>query len=369
MKVMTIGGIRPDWINLEPVIKELDKWLGGDHIVVHTGQHYDYNMDKIFFDELKIRDPDYFCEVGSGTLSYQRGETIIKVGEFINKFEPDLVIGFSDANPVLGCIAAATRGIKIMHIESGMRSNDARMPEEYNRRMIDHISDILFCPTEIAESNLLHEDISQHKIFRASKLIIDVLTKFDKEIDERKRDVLYKFGLSKGKYFLSTEHRPENVEDKKNMANILEAFNIITAIYDIPLLFVAHPRTQAAIKKFKLTLPKKVKMIDYIGFLDFSALEKNCFMGITDSGTVEEDLCWFRKPCVTTRISTERPETEFVGANIVSGLDAKDIVKCVEMMNERKTDWHIPYYEGTTKRIVAILKEKEDEIMQPKKWW
>ena len=367
MKIAYCLGIRPDFIINSILIEMLDDWLKENFILVHTGQHYSYNMDKIFFEELGIRNPNYHLGIGSGAQGYQTGETIRKSEEVFIKENPDLVLGFSDGNPVLSCIAATKLKIKVAHIEAGFRSWDWRMPEEKNRRLIDSISDIFFVPTTLAQENLIREGVSETKIFITSKLIVEVLEKYKRQIDDSK--ILEKLHIKEGEYFLVTGHRPENVENKTYMSNILKALKIIYEKYSFPLIFPAHPRTQAAIKRFNLEVPKGVRIMDYLGFFDFSKLEKNAFCIITDSGTVQEDGCWFKVPCVTFRISTERPETEYVGSNIVCGLDTEDIVDSVDMMVDEKRDWNCPYYLGAAKKIISVLKMKEDEIKSKKVWW
>jgi len=367
MKIAMCLGIRPDWIMNSILIEKLNKWLGKNFILIHSGQHYSYNMDKIFFNELGIREPDYHLNIRSGTQSYQSGETIKRAGEIFEKEKPDLVLGFSDGNPVLSCLAATKLGIKVGHLEAGMRSWDWRMPEEKNRRMIDAISDYFFVPTVIAENNLINEGIEKTKIFVVSKQVIEVIEKYKKQIDDS--SILEKLKLKEQEYFLATAHRPENVENKTNLQNILIAFKRIYKKYQYPIIFPAHPRTQKAIKRFKFKIPKGVKMLDYFGFFDFSKLEKNALCLLTDSGTVQEDGCWFKVPCVTFRISTERPETELCGSNIVSGLDANSIVDCVKLMVEKEKNWKCPYYLGASEKIISILKMKKEEIINEKVWW
>jgi len=367
MKIAYCLGIRPDFITNSILIKMLDEWLKDNFILIHTGQHYSYNMDKIFFEELGLRDPNYHLEIGSGTQGYQTGETIRKSEEIFIKEKPDLVLSFSDANPCLSAIAASKLNIKVAHLEAGMRSYDWRMPEEKNRRMVDSISDIFFTPTTLSYNNLIKEGVSENKIFITSKLIVEVLEKYKKEIDGS--NILDELKLKKKEYFLATAHRPENVEDKTYLSSILKALKTIHEKYLLPVILPTHPRTQAAIKRFKFKIPDGVRIMDYLGFFDFSKLEKNTLCLITDSGTVQEDGCWFKVPCVTFRISTERPETEYVGSNLVSGLNNKDIVDCVDMMIKKEKNWKCPYYLGAAKKTVSVLKMKEDEIKMKKTWW
>jgi len=370
MKISMCLGIRPDWIVNSLLINKLSKWLEEDFILIHSGQHYSYNMDKIFFQELRIREPDYFLEIGSGSQGYQTAETIKRSEEIFFKTRPDIVLGFSDGNPVLSCIGATKNQIKVAHMEAGMRSYDWRMPEEKNRRMINAIADYFFVPTTIAYNNLVNEGIYKPKIFIVGKQVIDILEEYKYQIDNS--EVLDKFNLNRNNYFLVTAHRPENVENLYVLKNIVKALNIIYSKYELPIIFPAHPRTIKSLNKLKITgysLNKNISLIEYLGFFDFTKLEKNALCLITDSGTVEEDGCWFKVPCITFRISTERPETEHCGSNLVVGTNTDNIVNGVFHMINKPRNWNCPYYTGATEKIVSILKTKEEEILSKKIWW
>jgi len=367
MDVAMVLGIRPDWIMNSILIEKLDSWLGKDFKLIHTGQHYSYNMDKIFFDELGIREPDYHLNIGSGSHSYQNGETIKKAGKILEKLRPDVLLVFSDANPVLSAIAATKLGIKVCHLEAGMRSWDWRMPEEKNRRIVDSISDYLFTPTRIAHDNLVREGVRETKIHIVGKQVVEVLDKFDRAIESSV--ILEKLGLEENKYLLVTAHRPENVENERNLKNILTAIGDACDYLNINAIFPAHPRTQKAIKKFEIKLNPRIKMIDYLGFFDFSKLEKYARILVTDSGTVEEDGCWYHVPVVTFRISTERPETEECGANAVVGVDRKAIFVAIIQSYDKDTRWECPYHLGAADKIVSVLKSREDEMEDEKIWW
>jgi UDP-N-acetylglucosamine 2-epimerase (non-hydrolysing) len=241
------------------------------------------------------------------------------------------------------------------------------MPEEKNRRIVDSFSDYFFTPTEISYSNLLAEGHRPDRIFLVSKLIVDVLDKYKDKIEESK--IMDSLNVHEKEYILAEAHRPENVDNPDDLGNILKSFEILYDKYRKPILFFAHPRTVAAINKFNFKVPDGVKLMDYIGFFDFTKLEKNALCIMTDSGTLEEDGCWFRVPCVTYRISTERPETCMCGSNMVSGLNADKIVECTEVMMKKNTDWVIPYGLGATKRIVNCLKVLENDICSKKIWW
>lgn len=367
LKYLIVLGIRPDIINFHPYVKELKK-RKADFVIVHTGQHYSYFFDKLFFEQLNFPEPDYHLKVGSGTQAQQLGTLVQRFEKVLLKEKPDLVFSFSDANPALAGIVASKIGIKVAHLEAGMRSYDWRMPEEKNRRLLDSISDYLFTPTSGTKQNLLDEGISSHRIFQVGKPIYDVLVDFKDKID--RNEILDKMSIEKKGYFLVTAHRPENVGFKKPLKNILDALEEISKKYEKPVIFPIHPRTRKSIKKFGLRISKSIKLFDPVGFLEFSKLEKNAFCCVTDSGTVQEDSCIFKVPCVTMRISTERTETVEVGSNIVAGLNRKHIVQSVDKMVNRKTNWRNPYGKPeSAKKTIKILEEKKKDILSPKIWW
>lgn len=367
LKYMIVLGIRPDIINYQPIVNELDK-RRCNYTIVHTGQHYSYFFDGLFFKQLKFPKPDYHLKVGSGTQAQQLGTLIQRFEKVLLKERPDLVFSFSDANPALSAIVASKMGIKIAHLEAGMRSYDWRMPEEKNRRLVDSISDYLFTPTSITKQNLLREGHPPHKIFQVGKPIYDVLNNFKEEIEQNK--ILEKLQLEKKDYFLVTAHRPENVGVKRPLKNIIQALNELHKKYEKDVIFPIHPRTRRSIKRFDIKLSKGIKLLNPVGFLEFSKLEKNAFCCVTDSGTVQEDSCIFKVPCVTIRISTERAETVRVGSNIVAGLNKKHILKAVDVMVNKKNIWKNPYGRpNSAEKTVKILEEKEKEILKPKVWW
>lgn len=364
---MVVLGIRPDIINLYPIVKELQK-RKCEYTIVHTGQHYSYFFDKLFFEQLNFPKPDYHLKVGSGTQAQQMASLVERFEKVLLKEKPDLVFSFSDANPALSGIVASKMGIKVAHLEAGMRSYDWRMPEEKNRRLMDSISDYLFTPTSGTRQNLLDEGIPSHRIFQVGKLIVDVLDHFEEEINKDK--ILEKLGIEKKEYFLVTAHRPENVGVKTPLKNILESIGELYKTYGKIVIYPIHPRSRAGIKKFKLQVPDGVRLMDPLGFLEFSKLEKNAFCCVTDSGTVQEDACIFKVPCVTIRISTERSETVKVGSNIVAGLNKKHILEAVHKMVNKKTNWKNPYGKpNCAKKTMDVLEDRMKEILSPKVWW
>jgi len=366
-KYLIVLGIRPDIINYQPLVNEF-KRKNIDFVVVHTGQHYSYFFDGLFFKQLNFPKPDYHLKIGSGTQSHQLGQLVQKFEKVLLKEKPDLVFSFSDANPALSGIVASKMGIKVAHLEAGMRSYDWRMQEEKNRRLLDSISDYLFTPTSSTKQNLIDEGISRHRIFQVGKPIFEVLENFKVQID--KNEILDKLKISKGEYFLVTAHRPENVGVKRPLKNILDALGKIYKKYEKVIIFPMHPRTRASIKKFGLKIPNGIKISDPIGFLEFSKLEKNAFCCVTDSGTVQEDACIFKVPCVTMRISTERSETIEVGSSIAAGVNSDHIIDAVDKMVNKKPNWKNPYGKPDfSKKMVEVLNKLDKEICSPKIWW
>ena len=366
-KCLIVLGIRPDIINYQPLVKEMIKEKVNFKIV-HTGQHYSYFFDGLFFKQLNFPQPDYHLKIGSGTQAQQLGLLVQKFENVLIKEKPDLVFSFSDANPALSGIVASKMGIKVVHLEAGMRSYDWRMPEEKNRRLLDSISDYLFTPTNGTKRNLIREGISKHRIFKIGKPIFEVLENFRKEINDNK--ILEELDLEHKNYVLVTAHRPENVSTKKPLSNILSALEQINKKYNKQIIFPMHPRTRESIKINSMKVSKGIKILDPIGFLEFSKLEKNAFCCVTDSGTVQEDACIFKVPCVTMRISTERSETVDVGSNIVAGINKNHILEAVDTMINRKTNWKNPY--GTpdcSKQMIKVLQKLDSEICSPKVWW
>ena len=364
---MIVLGIRPDIINLYPIVKELQR-RKCDYVIVHTGQHYSYFFDKLFFEQLNFPKPDYHLKIGSGTQAQQLAATVERFEKVLLKEKPDLVFSFSDANPALSGIVASKMGIKVAHLEAGMRSYDWRMPEEKNRRLMDSISDYLFTPTSGTKRNLLEEGIPAHRIFQIGKPIWDVLYLFRHQIDEN--NIMQKIGVERGEYFLVTAHRPENVGVKTPLKNILETLGELYKVYGKRVIFPIHPRSRSSIKAFGLKVPHGVILLDPLGFLEFSKLEKNAFCCVTDSGTVQEDACIFKVPCVTMRISTERSETVEIGSNIVAGLNKRHILEAVNIMVNKRYNWKHPY--GTpdsAKKTISVLEQRKREILAPKVWW
>lgn len=353
MKVMSIFGIRPDWSKGCTVLDALDRRRGIDHVIVHTGQHYSYNLDKIFFEQLGIRKPDINLDVGSGTQGQQMARIIEKSESAILREKPDVVLVLGDSNSSLAALAAAKLNIKVAHIESGMRSFDWRMPEEKNKRIIDHISWFLFAYTYFQRENLLLEGINYRRVFVTGNPSADVIEKFRGEASEN--DILNKLELTPQEYYLVTCHRAENVDDPGELAKILRSLATLLKKHRKRMVWPLYPRTKKNIRKFGLSIPHGVVVTEPLGFLEFLALEMNAACAITDSGTVQEECCMLGVPCVTIRMSTERPETIELGCNIVAGTDPAMIVKAVSSMLGSGRRWKHPYGENVSEKMVDIM--------------
>jgi len=356
VKIAIILGTRPEIIKMSPVIRECER-RGEDYFILHTGQHYSYKMDRVFFEELELPQPKYNLDVGSGTHAEQTGKIMIGAEKILVKEKPDVVLVQGDTNTVLaGALAATKLHIKVGHVEAGLRSYDRRMPEEINRVLTDHISDYLFAPTEKAKQNLLREGIDESKIFVTGNTIVDAVYQ-NLEIAERKVNVLKDLGLKSKEYFIVTAHRQENVDVKERLKGILKGLELIHKEFSMPVVFPVHPRTQRRIKEFGFSLDG-VDVIDPLSFLEFLQLEANARLVLTDSGGVQEETCILGVPCVTLRDNTERPETLEVGSNVLVGTKPERISEGVRTMLNRENNWRNPFGDGKTgERITRILQE------------
>ena len=332
MKILTILGTRPEIIRLSQIIPKLDKVC--QHHLVHTGQSYDYKMSQVFFDELGIRKPNAFFNVKSDSPGAQIAKIIAKTEAEINKFQPDKLLVLGDTNSALSSIIAKRMGIPVYHMEAGNRCFDDKVPEEVNRRIIDHSSDILMPYTERSRANLIREGVEGQRIIVTGNPIAEVLkTPYGQSY------ALQNIGLERGYYFLVTVHREENVTNPRRLVNILTACSALTKIY--PVIFSRHPRTAAIMELHKMDFPS-ISFYEPFGFNDFLELERNAGCVITDSGTVTEECCIERVRCVTVRDTTERPEMVECGSNIIAGTNTESVVRCVKAALDSRTDWTVP---------------------------
>ena len=325
MKIVSIVGARPQFIKVSVVSKELRKIC--HEILIHTGQHYDFELSKIFFQELNIPEPDYNLDVGSGSHGLQTGEMLKRIEQVLIKEEPDFVLVYGDTNSTLaGALAAVKLHIPIVHVEAGLRSYDKSMPEEVNRILTDHCSDILLCPTKNAVENLKHEGIEK-EVFLTGDVIVDALLNNIK-IAEDNSNILEILDLKTKEYLVATIHREANTDNKENLKNIVDAFCEIDKL----IVFPAHPRTVKFLKKFGFyeKLSKHIKLITPLGYIDFLKLLKHAKKIITDSGGIQKEAYILGVPCITLRDTTEWIETIEVGWNVLIESDREKIIQAVE---------------------------------------
>ena len=357
MKIAVVLGTRPEIIKMAPVMRELER-RNADFFVLHTGQHYSYNLDRVFFEQLKLPQAKYNLEVGSGSLAEETAKILIGVEKSLQEAKPDIVLVEGDTNSVLaGALAAAKLGIKVGHVEAGLRSYDRTMPEEINRILTDHLSDYLFAPTEKAREILLGEGVPEGKIFATGNTIVDAVYQH-LELARQSKDILSNLNLKPTEYFLVTLHRQENVDNQARFASILEGLDKVATEFHLPVIYPIHPRSRKRMSQFDLK-PRSLKLITPVDFLGFLQLESNARLVLTDSGGVQEESCILGIPCVTLRDNTERPETIEAGANILAGASPDKILEHTGLMLNRENNWDNPFGDGKAgRRIVDILEEE-----------
>ncbi len=324
MKFLTVIGARPQFIKAAPVSRELRK--NHQELYVHTGQHYDKNMSDIFFEELHIPRPDYNLNVGSSSHGKQTGEMLADIEEIILNEEPDYVLVYGDTNSTLaGALAASKLHIPVVHVEAGLRSFNKKMPEEINRIMTDHVSDVLFCPTQTAVDNLRDENITKN-VHNTGDVMYDAVL-FNSRLSEEQSSILAQHALKRKDYYLITVHRAENTDNERNIRGIIEAFSKIEGTKVWPM----HPRTKKVLSNLGINLEEVpgLMVIDPVGYLDMLALLDNAKKVLTDSGGVQKEAYFLKVPCVTLREQTEWVETLRGDANILTGSDTSKIINAV----------------------------------------
>ena len=358
MKVAVVLGTRPEIIKMASVIRELEK-TSTDYFILHTGQHYSYNLDKVFFEQLNLPHAKYNLEVGSGSHAEQTAKILIGTEKVLKEENPDIVLVEGDTNSVLAAALAASKlHIKVGHIEAGLRSHDMQMPEEINRILTDHCSDYLFAPAEGAKATLMNEGIHEGKIFVTGNTIVDAVYQH-LDMAKKSSKTLSTMGLRKGEYFLVTLHRQENVDNRERFSSILESLDKIAAEYGLPVIYPVHPHSHKMMAEFALK-PKNLRLIDPVDYMGFLQLESNARLILTDSGGVQEEACILKIPCVTLRDNTERPETIEIGSNMLAGASPKKILRCSKVMLSKQNGWINPYGDGRAGyRIVKQVLENK----------
>jgi UDP-N-acetylglucosamine 2-epimerase (non-hydrolysing) len=354
MKVLTIFGTRPEIIRLSRVIPRLDSMC--EQVLVHTGQNYDPSLSDVFLRDLGVRAPDVHLGIRAASFGEQAGEILARTAGVFADQRPDRVLVLGDTNSGLAAIVAARAGIPVYHMEAGNRSYDDRIPEEINRRIIDHCSHVLMPYTHRSMTNLLREGIERQRIFVIGNPIFEVLQHYDAQISES--GILSELNVAERGYFLVTLHRAENVDDPVRLESFLTGLSRVAERWQKPMVVSLHPRTADKLDRFGLgATSERVRILQPMGFFDFVRLEKSAFCALSDSGTVQEECCIFNVPNVTLRDVTERAETIECGSNVLSGAEPAMIESAVRLAVESSTDWTPPpeYLEREVSRTVAKI--------------
>lgn len=339
MKIVTLFGTRPEIIRLSRVIARLDGLC--ELTLIHTGQNYDERLSDVFFRDLQVRPPDIHLGVRGTSYAEQISQILTRVADEFSRLRPDRLLILGDTNSGLSSVIAARMGIPVYHMEAGNRCYDDRVPEEINRRIIDHCSNILMPYTYRSQENLIREGIPRERIFVTGNPIHEVIKAYQARIWESMS--LEQHQLTAGQFFLVTLHRAENVDQPQRLESFLRGLSLVADTYGYPMLVSVHPRTADKLERFGLKPgSSRVRLLEPLGFFDFVQLERNAFCVLSDSGTVQEECCILQIPNVTLRDVTERPETIECGSNVLAGADPETILRLVKLVTNRSTNWHVP---------------------------
>jgi len=355
-KILSVVGARPNFMKIAPIAHVLAKRSDVQHMIVHTGQHYDANMSKVFFEDLEIPEPDLYLGVGSGSHSVQTAKVMMQFEEVLLQHQPDMVIVVGDVNSTMAATLVATKlHVPVAHVEAGLRSYDRDMPEEINRMVTDAIADLLLTPSRDGDENLIREGVAPERIRFVGNVMIDSLLKFLPKA--RATRAWKQFGVEHGNYVLVTLHRPSNVDDRQHLSNLLEMFGKLAE--QLPVVFPIHPRTRKMISEFGLKHDfAGLQLVEPIGYLDFLAMQEGARLVLTDSGGIQEETTILEVPCLTLRNNTERPVTVTSGTNRIVGQDIAVIRQaCEEVLSQPKPAGRVPeLWDGhAAERIVTEL--------------
>lgn len=360
LKVMTVVGTRPEIIRLSRVMAKLDETM--DHVLVHTGQNYDYELNQVFFNELGLRKPDHFLEAAGGTAAETIGKVIMGVDTIVVEEQPDAMLVLGDTNSCLAVIPAKRRRVPVFHMEAGNRCFDDRVPEEINRRIVDHTADINLPYSDIAREYLLAEGLPADRIIKTGSPMFEVLHHYREGID--KSDALERLGIERGEYYLVSAHREENVDSEQQLRRLHETLNAIADQFDRPILVSTHPRTRNRIEQNELTFHDHVQLLKPFGFLDYNALQSNARVVLSDSGTISEESSILGFQALNIREAHERPEAMEEGAVMMVGLQRERILQAMKILEtEQKngtsedfravSDYSMPNVSDKVVRIIA----------------
>ncbi len=357
LKVMTIAGTRPEWIRLSKVIHALDDVV--DQVIVHTGQNYDYELNGIFFNDLDLRKPDHFLEAAGETASETIGNVIIASDRAIRQEKPDAVLLLGDTNSCVAAVAARKNKVPVYHMEAGNRCFDFNVPEELNRRLVDHVSDFNLCYTEHARRHLLAEGLPHRRIYVTGSPMHEVLNAYRGRID--KSDILARLGLEPKKFLIASFHREENVDNRAALTSIIDALEALSQILSAPVVVSTHPRTRKRMEAFGISASDNLRFLKPFGFHDYNKLQMEALCAISDSGTISEESSMLGFPAVTIRNALERPEAMDTGSIILTGLDQQTIIDSVNLAVSDFRAGRFPpipqdyQIENTSQRVVRLI--------------
>ncbi|MBI1797439.1 MAG: UDP-N-acetylglucosamine 2-epimerase (non-hydrolyzing) [Candidatus Eisenbacteria bacterium] len=355
MKIAVVVGTRPEIIKMAPIVRACEA-RGVECLLLHTGQHYSFEMDGVFFRELELPAPRHNLEVGSGSQAYQIATIVRGMEPILTEERPDVVLVEGDTNSVLASgLAAHKLGIRVGHVEAGLRSYDRGMPEEINRILTDHLSDYLFAPTEHSRTILRGEGVSDTRIFVTGNTVVDEVLR-QRQRARALPGLAGRFDVKPGAYILATVHRAENVENETRLRGIFTGLAESGRTLGMPVLAALHPRTSQKLDRLGVSLDGVVRRLPPLGYLEFLGLHADAALVLTDSGGLQEEACCLKVPCVTLRDNTERPESVAVGANVLAGADPATIVANARAMRDKPRDWPNPFGDGKSgERIVDLL--------------
>ncbi len=333
LKVVTVVGTRPEIIRLSRVIAALDNSKAIDHVLIHTGQNYDYTLNEIFFKELGIRTPNYFLEAAGETATETIGNILIKIDPLLDKLNPDAFLVLGDTNSCLCAIPAKKRKIPIFHMEAGNRCFDQRVPEETNRKIVDHIADVNLTYSDIAREYLLREGLPADRIIKTGSPMFEVLSFYSDKINDS--SVLEDLSLNKGKYFLVSAHREENISSERNFKNLIDSLNKLASNYKFPIIVSTHPRTRNKLNELSLETDPLIQFLEPLGFIDYNALQQNAFVVLSDSGTISEESSILNFRALNIREAHERPEAMEEASVMMVGLDSENILRGVSELQSQ----------------------------------